>query len=243
MWAGLMRCRYLLPLMLMCSIAKGEQYHFVSINHLVEQEIGRLILPQIYNKLNIEITITPLPGKRAEYQATSGASDGEIMRIYSYGVNNPSVHRVPTPYYQLETMAFIKKGAEITIETASDLKKYSLAKVRGVIHTNNITHGLYNVADLNSTEQIMRFVNLGRADVALTNTIDGLMVIKESGFDDIVPIAAPLAKLNLYHYVHEKHKYLIPKVDAQIKAMKKSGELDKIIKDAEFAIIEQSLLE
>ena len=233
--------KFLIALLMFVSISKAEEYHFVSINKLVEQEIGRIVLAKIYENLDIDITIKPLPGKRAQFETTSGRSDGEIMRIFSYGQENPTVHRIPTPYYYLETMAFIKKGSGIRINNKDDLNQYSIAKVRGVKHTNDITKGFSNLSDLNTTEQLMRFIDKGRADIALTNTIDGIIALKELGIEDVIPIDAPLATLDLFHYVHEDHKDLVPRIDAKIKEMKANGELKKIIEDAESAIIETNL--
>jgi len=224
------------------ALANAEEYHFVSINNLIEQEVGRIVLPQVYKSLGIDITIIPMPAKRAQYEATSGNSDGEIMRIFTYGLENPTTHRVPTPYYYLQTMAFIKKGSGVKISNKNDLSRYVIAKVRGVKHTNNITKGLTNIYDLNTTKQLMRFVEKGRADVALTNTVDGLMALKELGIDTIVPSEKPLATLDLFHYIHEDHKDLIPRIDAKIKEIKSSGELKIMIKEAENAVIETNFI-
>jgi len=224
------------------AFTNAEEYHFVSINNLIEQEVGRIVLPQVYKSLGIDITIVPMPGKRAQYEATSGNIDGEIMRIFTYGLENPTTHRVPTPYYYLETMAFIKKGSGVKISNKNDLSRYVIAKVRGVKHTNNITKGLTNTYDLNTTKQLMRFVATGRADVALTNTVDGLMALKELEIDNVIPIDNPLAILDLFHYIHEDHKDLIPRIDEKIKEMKASGELAKMIKDAEAAVIDKNII-
>ncbi|MCG8617115.1 MAG: transporter substrate-binding domain-containing protein [Desulfobacterales bacterium] len=219
------------------TFTQAEEYHFVSIEKLIEQEVGRLVIPKIYEKLNIKVTITPMPGKRAQHAATSGKKDGEIMRIWTYGENNPTTIRVPTPYYYLETMAFIKKDSGINIGSKDDLKNYKLVKVRGVKHTNNITKGLSNVDDKDNTAQMMKLVDSGRSQVALTNTVDGNLVLKQLNLTSIKPIDKPLAVLDLYHYIHESHKDLVPKVDAVIKEMKASGELAKVIKEAEAKVI------
>lgn len=229
--------RIIVIFLIFVNLCSANEYHFVSIENLIEQEIGRIILPQVYKKLGIAITITPLPGKRAQFQATSGQSDGEIMRIYSYGKENPTTYRVPTPYYRLETMVFIKKNSPIKIKRKEDLSHYSIVKVRGVKHTNNITTGLSNIADVNSTEQAMRLVDEGLVDIALTNTIDGLMALKKLGIDNVVPIDQPLATLDLFHYIHDDHKELIPLVDSMIKEMIANGEMALIIQTAENAVI------
>ncbi|MGJ8679438.1 substrate-binding periplasmic protein [Paraglaciecola sp.] len=230
--------RVLLALLLCVNVCSAKEYHFVSIQNLVEQEVGRLVLPQIYRKLGIDITITPLPGKRAQAHATSGKSDGEIMRIYNYGIENPTTLRVPTPYYSLETMAFVKVGNGVRISNKEDLSRFRLGKVRGVKHTNYITQGLDNVTDHDSTEQIMRLVDRGMLDVALTNTTDGLMALKMLSISTVKPMEKPLRKLALYHYIHEDHKALIPLLDAMIKEMTQTGELALITRAVEKEILQ-----
>lgn len=226
--------------LLLCCIVSNvrgaEKYHFASIEGLVEQEIGRIILAEVYKKLGIDIVIIAMPGKRAEREATAGMVDGEIMRIWSYGEENPSTIRVPTPYYYLETTAFVKKN-DIVVAVKADLAKYSLVKVRGVKHTNNITEGLGFVQDVENTCQMMRFLLAGRADIALTNTIDGTLSLNRCGITGIVPAGKPLAVWKLYHYLHVDHKDLVPRVDTVIKKMIASGEMAALIKKAEFSII------
>lgn len=217
----------------------AEELNFVSIQGLIEQEVGGVILPEIYKKIGVNIVITPSPGKRAQALATSGKKDGEIMRIWTYGENNPTVVRVETPYYALETMGFIKEGSGVEIKSKEDLAKYKVGKVIGVKHTDNISKDVPKdqVVDMSSTKSAMQNLMKGRLDVVLTNTTDGMMVIKKNGFEGIVPISQPLAVLDLYNYVHESKAAIVPKVDAAIKEMKASGELATIVKQAEAQII------
>ncbi len=218
----------------------AQDYQFVSIQNLIEQEVGRVLIPEIYKKLDLTVDISPMPGNRAQEEATTGAKDGEIMRIFTYGNENPTTIRVPTPYYYLETMGFVRKNSGIRIKSKADLAKYRLAKVRGVKHTNNITKGLENVFDLKNTETMMEFLARGRADVALTNTVDGLLVLEKLGYENIGPIEKPLAVLDLYNYIHENHADIVPLVDKAILDMQSSGELKQLIAKAE-AVVIQSL--
>ena len=215
----------------------AADYIFASISGLVEQRVGEIVLPKIYEKLGLSITINPVPANRAQAMATSGELDGEIMRIWTYGEENPTTIRVPTPYYQLETTAFIRKDSGIVIGEKSDLSHYRIAKVAGVKHTQNITIGLSNVFDVSDNIAVMKMVINGRVDVGLTNTADGLQVLKRLEYGDVVHLVPPLAILYLYHYVHQDHRELIEKVDAAIKGMKESGELAVLIRDAEQKIL------
>jgi polar amino acid transport system substrate-binding protein len=219
------------------AVSAAESYQFASINLLAEQEVGRIVIPQLYQKLDIAVTISPLPGKRAEHAAVNGLLDGEIMRIYSYGEENPCMLRVPTPYYHLETMPFVLANSNIRINHRDDLRSLSIAKVRGVKHTNNMTSGMSDVHDLDSLAEIIRMVARGFVDVALTNTLGGLLTLKELQIDTVVPSGKALDRQALYHYIHNKHQNLLPRIDAVIAESKASGELAKMIAEAEKLII------
>lgn len=212
-------------------------YNFASIELLIEQEVGRIVLTQVYKNIGLNITISPLPGKRAQYAANSGNKDGEIMRIWTYGDETPNSIRVPTPYYYLETMPFVLKNSEIVIETKEALANYRLTKIRGVKHTNNITHGLTNIYEMSSTEDMFKLLESGRVDVVLTNTIDGNLALTRLGLDNITSMNKPLALLPLYHYIHKKHQNLIPLIDKEIKRLNGNGELAQLIFLAEQDVI------
>lgn len=47
-----------------------------------------------------------------------------------------------------------------------------------------------------------------------------------------MPGSHALAKLDLYHYLHQDHKRLVEKVDNVIREMKASGELEQVIQQA-----------
>ncbi|WP_105168254.1 substrate-binding periplasmic protein [Pseudoalteromonas sp. T1lg23B] len=211
----------------------AQEYRFASINYLIEQEVGRIVIKEVYQQLGIKIAITPLPGKRAQHEAATGINDGEIMRIHSYGDETPSTTRVPTPYYHLETMVFTRKNSGIVINKASDLRNYQVVRVRGVKHTQNVTQGMTNVTDTDNTAQMFKLVDAGLADIALTNKMDGLIVLKNLGITTVEAHPHSLDKQALYHYIRKEHVKLIQKVDNKLKQLKQSGELDKLIRRAE----------
>lgn len=216
---------------------QAEKYHLVSIACLFEQQVGELVLPAIYNKLGIDITITAMPGNRAMLETVSGRKDGEIMRIWSYGIEHTETIRIPTPYYQLETMAFFRQGEAINLKTAADLARYSVLKVRGVKHTNNITKGLSDIYDYDDTESMMRA--LQRNSVALTHITDGQFAIRKAGLKGIVQLEAPLATFPLFHYVHRKNSHLVERLNKAIVEMKQSGELKRLILKAEQEVFQR----
>lgn len=212
----------------------AAQYRFASIEGLAEQDVGRFLLPEIYNKLGIEISIKTLPARRAENSVHSGAMDGEIMRIWEYGIQNPELIRVEPPYYQLRTVAFSRPG--IIISHKSDLEKYRLVKVRGVKHTDLITEGMDNVHTVNNTALMMTFVLNGRADVALTSWADGVRTLAIMG-EKSFSASQPLAFHPLYHYLNPKYEVLAQELQDVIVEMNGSGELQERSKFAEGEVL------
>jgi polar amino acid transport system substrate-binding protein len=219
------------------ALSQTIHYNFASIELLIEQEVGRIVIPQIYKNIGINIAVTPLPAQRAQFVANTGEKDGEIMRIWSYGSENIQTIRVPTPYYYLETMPFSLKERQLDIRDKKDLKKYKLAKVRGVKHTNNITEGMNNVYEMTSTENMFKMLRNEIVDVALTNTLDGKLTLERLDYGNIEYSIKPLAVLPLYHYINKKHKALVPLINQEIIRIRENGELKAMINRAEQQVI------
>jgi polar amino acid transport system substrate-binding protein len=219
------------------ALAQKTEYEFASIEGLAEQEIARIVLPQIYQKMGETISITPLPANRAQYEANEGIKAGETLRIFSYGIENINLIRIPTPYYYLYTAAFSLKSNQVIVIDKNDLKKYKVGKVSSVKHTENITKGLNKVYNSNSTESLFQQLLLGNIDLALTNLSNGELMSQKSKFLEIQVVNPSLDKLNLFHYVHKSHQELVKPINLTIKQLQANGELAKMLAQAEEKIL------
>lgn len=229
--------RFLL-LLALTQVSYAQQYHFAAISNLYEQEVGEIILTDVYRRAGLEMKVTRMPGQRAIREATSGRVDGEIMRIWSYGIEHPELVRVPTSYYFLETMAFFKEGSGVEVNSVEDLADYSVLKVRGVKHTNAITKGLTKVYNYDNTKAMLNALDKDRTNVAVTHRGDGLFAIQKHGLTNINSSEYPMFSFPLYHYVYKEKRHLVDKIDRIILAMKASGELDVLIRNAEKQVFE-----
>ena len=203
----------------------AEPLQFVRIDGLAEQAVGERLLKEVYKRAGMDITVTPMPGKRALAEASSGKKHGETLRIYALGENVPSLIRVPTPLSSLRTAAFGKSGSSVALASAEDLAGFQSVIVAGVLHTEAITDGLPNVTTVRSSDLMFEMVQKERADLALTALLDGQANLKRSGIADVVHVEPVLKTLDLYHYVHESKRDLVPVIDAIISEMTASGEL------------------
>jgi len=74
---------------------------------------------------------------------------------------------------------------------------------------------------------MIKFLESNRADVALTNSLNGISVLNKSKRHNI-EIVGHLEKLDLYHYINSKYAQLIAKIDTIIQDMDRSGELTRL---------------
>ncbi len=218
-------------------VSYGKKLTFGAIQHLTEQQVGALVLTEVYRRMGIDVEIHWLPAKRAEIYAQQGKLDGEVMRIMAYGENKPSVVRVPTPYYTIQATAFVHKLSGIVLTSESDLKHYSIAKVRGVKNTDLITQGHERVMEANDTESMMKLLTSRLADIAITNRVNGLIALAKLDAHNI--IAYPLASQqeDVYHYLHRDHENLLVPLDNMIRVMIQNGQMETLIKKSEIQVI------
>ncbi len=74
----------------------------------------------------------------------------------------------------------------------------------------------------------MQILDKGRVDIVITARINGLLQLKKLNLDSIYPLSPPLSPKLVYHYLHKKHKALVPKTDRVFKEMQESGELERL---------------
>ncbi|MFT5839984.1 MAG: polar amino acid transport system substrate-binding protein [Flavobacteriales bacterium] len=200
------------------------KFHFASIDGLAEQEIAEKMIVPIFKSAGFDIKIEAMPAGRARAEVVAGRKDGSLLRIFSYGENNPSLIRVPTPYSTVETVAFALESKNISITSIDELGEQSLVIVRGVQTTHDLTKNFPNVHAVTYLSQAMRFLKAGRADILITSDIGALAMIKRLNITNITPIFE-ISSLPLYVYFNFIHKNAVSKIDTAIKEKIRTGEL------------------
>lgn len=195
----------------------------------VGQTVAGKLIADIYKKAGMTANAVPVPGVRANAMALSGEKDGEAGRIGAYFVKNPTLIKVEPSHYYLSSAAFAKKSKNVVIKSKEDLKKYKVGIVRGIAHGEAATEGVPGVQLAASYEQLYKMLDGDRIDVVIDEGISGPIVLKKMGLTDIGQVAE-IARLDLYHSLNPAKKDWAPKISATIKAMKESGELDKLVK-------------
>lgn len=204
-----------------------NRFKFVSISGLAEQEIAAKMVVPIFESADFDIEIQPMPAERAKVEVTSGRRDGDLLRIYSYGKENPTLLRVPTPYYEVKTTAFALKSKRIQINEVRDLDEFRIAIVRGVQSTIDITEGIPDVIELTRLEQAVKFIQSERADIFITSDVAAFSIFRKLHIETIEPIFY-VSSQPLYIYLNPKHKEAVQKIDSAIQKLLENGQLTKL---------------
>jgi len=224
-----------------CSTSYSQEpLRFVRIINTPDQMVGAEILKLAYKRLGIPIIIVDMPGKRALVESSEGRIDGEVHRIFSIGKDYPTLIRVPTPINYIEPTAFSKRS-NFSVSGCSDLKEHRIGIIRGVKHAENCTEGMKKVHIVNNSRLLMQILHKDRVDIVITARINGLLQIKELNLDSIYAMSPPLSREPVYHYLHEKHEALVPKINLVFKEMKENGTLEKLREQFIGKLLEQSM--
>lgn len=200
------------------------------IENIPDQFVGGELLKAVYGRLAIPIELVDLPAKRALLESSEGRLDGEVHRNINVQTQYPTLLMVRPALNYIEPSVF--STTETPAVTGWDaIKGYRIGIVRGVGTSEDGTRGMASVLAVNTLDQMMQMLAEDRMDVAISDSFSGLAVIKKLGLTGRVKVLTPpLQKNDIYHFLHEKHRDLVPRVEQVLKEMQASGELERLRK-------------
>lgn len=210
---------------------------FAMNENLIEQKVAAALFARIMKLENHNVDIEPVPPSRANRLNLNLNKDGEIARIQTYGEKNPQLFRVEPAYYELKTGVFCRKDETKLFKTKEDLTGYKISTILGVAHSDFITEDLPHVSVVGSAEQMFEMTALGRVDLAIDTSINGLAYLKKSPLKNI-KLCGVVKTHKLYVYLNEKSKALAKPLSNRIQQLIKSGELNQWIKEEEKKLLE-----
>ncbi|WP_434938165.1 substrate-binding periplasmic protein [Shewanella sp. HL-SH8] len=212
--------------------------HFVGVADSSIQNIGRVVLDQICFIQQLHCNIEMLPAPRAERNMREGLVNGEIMRVWRYGEDNPDFIRVPTAYYEIKTAFFTRKDTQYKIASVADIIDLNVGVLTGVKHTQNLGLDPKKVFYSTTTEKMMDLLDKKRVDVVIASYMDGMATINKMHANNLIVQSATIKTQPVYVYIHPNKKELVPIIDNGIKNLVKSGKLHLIIADAEKNVLD-----
>jgi polar amino acid transport system substrate-binding protein len=182
-----------------------------------------VILREAYRRIGVDLEIRKVPALRAIELTKVGQLDGEVQRIDSFKNAYPTLLQVRPAINFLEASAF-SGSVDFEPQGWESLRPYTVGVVRGIKFAVDNTSGMrrYVASDY---EPLFRMLDLGRLEIGVVPRINGLWHQAWMKSDRIREVKPPLARFELFHYLHKKHASWIPILAAELSAMQREGRL------------------
>ena len=214
-------------LFVLCPVDAAAQsvVRLARIEGIPDQVVGGEILRSIYGRLGMGVELIDVPAARALMLSSTGELDGEIHRVSGIDQQFPTLLQLNPAINYIEPSVFTS-GPSFVVGGWGSIAGYSVGIVRGVGSSEAGTSGMPNVHRANDLPSLMRMLEAGRLEIAVTDWFSGEVLSRRLGFNDrIRALRPPLQRIDIYHYLHQRHRELAGRVAAVIAAMAASGEL------------------
>lgn len=219
------------------TLATAENNTMIFSTHVQEGTIvfktTFVLMEEAFKRLGFGFALKTYPGKRALILSNEGKTDGEAHRIYGITNNDkyPNLVRIPEIQQIIYNYAYATRN--INLDNGwEELGKYKVAVQRGSIFLTDMSNRYAkNTHELSSIIQLLMFLKVGRADIALMNPAEIGHILKKEEFKttNIRKIGPPLTALPIYAFLHKRHSELAPKVARALHEMKMDGTYQRLI--------------
>ena len=206
--------------------AEAATIRLVAAANTADTAVSEVILGKAYARLGYRLEVARYPAERALRLADAGRADGDVQRIDGLASHYPNLLQLKPAINYIEGSAFTADRA-ISIEGWESLRPYRIGFIRGIKFAELNTVGMdrHPVGDY---QALFKMLIKGRFDLGVSPRLNGLYQLKQLGLEGVTPLDPPLARFDLYHYLHRSHAQLAPKLEAVFREMQASGELTAI---------------
>ncbi len=189
-----------------------------------------VIAKEALRRIGVGLEINKLPAERALINANAGIDDGDLIRISGLEEEYPNLVRVPEKLMDSDFVAFTKH-VEIQTDGWQALKPYSIGIIKGwkILENNIPDEATLTLAE--DAEQLFRLLEKDRVDLVLYGRWMGLACTKRHNLSGVRVLVPPLVTKEMFMYLHKKHKPLVPKIAATLRAIKAEGTYQRLFQE------------
>jgi polar amino acid transport system substrate-binding protein len=165
--------------------------------------------------------------ERAMINANSGVDDGFAMRIKGLEAQYPNLLRIDEKVIDNDFVAYSIRHNFVTADWSS-LAPHQVAYILGwKVFETNLPPAI-RATKVRDAKQLFSLLRQDRADVVLYERWQGQWQVRELGFA-IQALEPPLARQEMFIYLHRKHAELAPRLQRELAAMKRDGSYQRIV--------------
>ncbi len=178
-------------------------------------------------RLGYRLETVQLPAERGLKNANAGIVDGEMSRIRGLEKLYPDLIRVTEKIMDWEFLLFSRQKIDLEQGWNSLANRY-VAYINGwKILENNIPASTH-VTRVRTAEQLFTLLKKKRIDHIIYEHWSGIRYLHQYGLKNVTVGQPPLAKREMFIYLHKRHRALVPQLARALRDMKKDGSYQRI---------------
>lgn len=182
----------------------------------------------VYAELGLQPEFVLVPAERALVDADRGLYDAEISRVEGGVDAYPNLLLTRESLRPTELYAYARVDAPLSLRRPADLEGHSLGLLRGSKLAEDFVHDHGLPAQVsNSTLTLYAMLEAGRFEIALLTSSQVQRFPPGGQFRRVGPV---LETRHAYHVLHRRHAALLPRFDAALRALKRSGRAEQLLR-------------
>jgi len=193
--------------------------------------VSDVLVAEVFKRLNVGFKIAPMPAERALINANKGIDDGTFLRVSGMDIKYQNLVKVPESFLDYEFVA-ISKNQNIPIKGWESLRGHSLGIITGWKIVELKTKTIKEVTAVQNVKQLFRLLELDHSEVVIVEKRRAMVALQQTPIDGAVILHPPMETKPVFLYLNTKHKHLVSKIAAVLRAMKLDGTHGRLMKRA-----------
>ncbi|HEY5604232.1 MAG TPA: transporter substrate-binding domain-containing protein [Gammaproteobacteria bacterium] len=181
---------------------------------------------ELFARIGIDAKVIRLPSARSIINANEGIDDGVVARTAGMEKKYTNLIMIPVPVVTFKFVAY-SLNEKISITGWDSFAPYSVGYIRGwYIYEKNLPK-TKSLTIVNDAEQLFKLLMNGRTELILFEYYRGTWWNSHLNANAHI-IGSPIAEENMFMYMHNKHKDLVPRITETLSAMKQDGTYQRL---------------
>lgn len=180
------------------------------------------LIREVFRRLDIDVRIYDVPSERGLTQLNEGHDDGTLARNPGMSARYPNMVQFSEKALDREYLAYTKR-TDLKVNGWNSLAGYKIGIVKGwkILEQNITSAG--ELISLRDGAQLFRVLDENRIDLAVFNRWGGLYLLRELGIKDVRALEPPLARREVFFYLHQRHADLAVRASEILREIKQDG--------------------
>lgn len=191
---------------------------------LAESQVAIVVLTEAYRRLGISLDIQHFAGDLGDDRINNGVVDGMVARSDGIETRFPNTIQVAVPIAYVD-VAVYSRDSTLRVRDWRDLQSVTVATVRGVYFLERSVGDLH-VRLVDTNAELYPLLLNREVEAIVASDLQSRLVLRP------MPAAVArngiIASYMLYHYLHNKHADLVPRLELVLKEMVTDGTVARL---------------